>query len=85
MAEVSSKKFVSYQKMHFDRRVKEEVSVRNGEKVLHLMHNPIKATDAKERLYLEPDEDFYRAVPIDEFIEKALARLEKIDEIYAKK
>ena len=34
---------------------------------------------------LEPDDDFRRAISIDEFIEKAMERLDKIDKIYAKK
>ena len=32
---------------------------------------------------LEPDDDFNRAIPMDEFIEKALVMVEKIDKMYA--
>jgi len=35
--------------------------------------------------YKEPDEDFYRALSVDEFREKMSVRLKKIDEKYAKK
>jgi len=34
---------------------------------------------------LEPDEDFYSAISMDEFIEKALVMVEKVDKMYAKK
>jgi len=34
---------------------------------------------------LEPDDDFHRSITIDEFIERAMERLDKIDKIYATK
>ena len=34
---------------------------------------------------LEPDEDFYNAISADEFLEKALVIVDKLDKIYLKK
>ena len=34
---------------------------------------------------LEPDEDFYRAISADEFLEKALVIVDKLDKIYLNK
>ena len=44
-----------------------------------------KFTGAKTKRYKAPDDDFRRAITMDEFIERALVRLEKIDKMYAKK
>ena len=39
----------------------------------------------REQQILEPDDDFRRAITMDEFIERAMERLDKIDKIYVKK
>ena len=39
----------------------------------------------REKRYKEPDEDFYRAITMDAFIEKALIMVDKVDKMYAKK
>jgi len=44
-----------------------------------------KFTATKTKRYKAPDDDFRRAISMDEFIERALVRLEKIDKMYAKK
>lgn len=43
------------------------------------------AVDEYYEEVLEPDEDFYRAITMDEFIERALVMVEKVDKMYAKK
>ena len=47
--------------------------------------NGASKTAFREQQILEPDDDFRRAITIDEFIEKAMERLDKIDKIYAAK
>ena len=47
--------------------------------------NGASKTAFREQKILEPDDDFRRAITIDEFIEKAIERLDKIDKIYTAK
>ncbi|MCL2130993.1 MAG: hypothetical protein FWH36_00840 [Lentimicrobiaceae bacterium] len=71
--EVSNKKFVSYQKGHFDRIVKEDASIRNGENLFVFA----RTINDSENDYLNPDEDFYRAITMEEFKIKAREVVEK--------
>ena len=70
MIAVSSKKFISNKEEYLDVAENEEVLTIDGKNMFHLIHNPIEET--KERVYYEPDEDFYRSITMDEFIESAL-------------
>jgi hypothetical protein len=47
--------------------------------------NGASKTAFREQQILEPDDDFRRSITIDEFIERAMERLDKIDKIYATK
>jgi len=47
--------------------------------------NGAKQPAIREQQILEPDDDLHRAITIDEFIERAMERLDKIDKIYATK
>ena len=47
--------------------------------------NGAAKTAFREQQILEPDDDFRRAITIDEFIERAMVRLDKIDQMYAAK
>jgi len=47
--------------------------------------NGASKTAFREQKILEPDDDFRRAITIDEFIERAMVRLDKIDQMYAAK
>ena len=47
--------------------------------------NGAAKTAIREQQILEPDDDFRRAITIDEFIERAMERLDKIDKMYATK
>jgi len=47
--------------------------------------NGASKTALREQQILEPDDDFRRAITIDEFIERAMVRLDKIDQMYAAK
>ena len=41
-----------------------------------------KEISVKERVYYEPDEDFYRSISADEFKEKALEIVRKVHNLY---
>ena len=47
--------------------------------------NGASKTAFRKQPILEPDDDFRRSITIDEFIERAMERLDKIDKIYATK
>ena len=47
--------------------------------------NGVSKTAIREQPILEPDDDLRRAITIDEFIERAMERLDRIDKIYAAK
>ena len=78
MTVVSSKEFVSNQKRYFGLAMKEDVCIEDGENRFHLMYNSIKEPHTQERVYYEPDEDFYRSITADEFKEGALRIIDKI-------
>jgi len=80
MTVVSSSEFVTEQDRYFDMAMNEQVFVQRGDNMFVFAC----ANDRKKR-HKTPDEDFYRAITMDDFIEKALGRLEKIDKIYAKR
>ena len=42
-------------------------------------------TPVGKRIYYEPDEDFYRSIPADEFRKKLVESMVKIDKIYAER
>jgi len=47
--------------------------------------NGTAKTAFREQQILDPDDDFRRSITIDEFIERAMVRLDKIDQMYAAK
>ena len=90
MTVVSSKEFVSHQDKYFEMAMDEQVFIQKGNSMFLLIYKNIDDMNIyhEASVYeevLEPDEDFYRAIPMDEFIEKALVMVEKVDKIYAPK
>ena len=87
MTVVSSKEFIANQKKYFDLAVNEEVFIKRGNNMFHLIctnvdNITIEETNVKERVYYEPDEDFYRSISMDELLEGVL---EDIHKFYANK
>ena len=78
MKVVGGKEFVPGQKRYFDLAIEEDVCVENSEDRFHFMYNSIEEPHAKERVYYQPDEDFYRSITADEFKEGALRIIDKI-------
>jgi hypothetical protein len=90
MTVVSSKEFASHQDKYFEMAMNEQVCIQKDNNMFHLIY---KNTDEMHTYHdasvydevLEPDEDFYRAISMDEFIEKALVMVDRVDKMYAKK
>jgi len=68
MTVVSSKEFVTNQDRYFAMAIDEEVCIKRGEKMFHLMPRFIDGTNVKERVYYDPDEDFYNSITMDELL-----------------
>ena len=84
MTIVSSKEFVNNQKRYFDLALNEDIAIKRGKNMFHLTYTPIEKT-YPEQPFLEPDEDFYSALSADEFREKLMVVLDKVDKKYASK
>ena len=82
MTVISSKEFAINQNKYFELAINEQVYIENGENVFHLSCTGTNNTAVKERVYHEPDEDFYRSISSEEFLEGAL---KIIDNIFANK
>jgi len=90
MTVVSTKEFNIDQEKYFDLALEEEVFIKRGDYMFLLLNKKINDTNIyhDESVYeevLAPDDDFRRAITMDEFIDRALVMVEKIDKMYAKK
>ena len=72
MTVVSSKEFATHQKKYYDLAINEQVVIRRGKHKFHLTCSNIDNADVKERVYYEPDEDFYNSITMDELLERVL-------------
>ena len=79
MTVVSSKEFATHQDKYYDLAVREEVAIDRGDNVFRLVHAPFKEVYPPQPV-LEPDEDFYRSISIEEFL---VGVHEDIHEFYA--
>jgi len=80
MTVVSTKEFASNQEKYFDLAMTEEIFVKRD----NMMFLVTTVNDTKKK-YLEPDDDLRRAITADEFLEKALVIVDKLDKIYLNK
>ena len=79
MTVVSSKEFANNQEKYFDIALNEQIYVqRESDNVTFVLSR-------EEKKYLEPDDDLRRAISADEFLEKALVIVDKLDKIYLSK
>ena len=85
MTVISTQEFAANQNKYFDMAINRDVCIKRDENIFRLIRSSIDETNVKKRKYKQPDEDFYRAISMDEFIEKALVRVEKIDKMYAER
>ena len=82
MTVVSSKEFATNQNKYFDMAMNERVFVQRGGNMFHLNYTNDYNTPRKERVYYEPDEDFYKSITKDELL-KGIH--EDIDAFFANK
>jgi len=66
MTIISSKEFAANQDKYFDMAMDEEIGIKRGENMFNLMCTSIEDNDKYDEI-LEPDEDFYSAITMDEF------------------
>ena len=79
MTIVSTKEFNTNQKRYFDLAVNEQVAIKRGKNMYHLMIAPVEKT-VDEMVYCEPDEDFYNSITMDELLKKTYEVIDKIHE-----
>ena len=77
MTVVSSKEFVSHEDKYFDMAMNEQIFVQRG----NVMFLVTRAVAAKKK-HKQPDEDFRRAITMDEFKQRALVMVEKVHKKY---
>jgi hypothetical protein len=77
MTVISSKEFVDNQKRYFNMAMDEDIYIQNGENMFQLMYKQINNTNAYDEV-LEPDDDFRRALSVEEFRKKAIEVVEKV-------
>ena len=81
MTVISSKEFAINQQKYFD--------LARNRKVVYIKENDdmfmFSYTNNRQRKYLEPDDDFRRAISAEDFREGLIEMVKKLDEKYAKK
>jgi len=68
MIVVSNKDFATNQEKYFDMAINERVFVQRGSYMFHLACTNDNNAAVKERVYYEPDEDFYISMTKDELL-----------------
>ena len=78
MTVISSKEFAANQQKYFDLAIdNKDVYIKNGDNMFM-----VTIADNRERKYLAPDDDFRRAITMDELLEGVL---EDVHKFYANK
>jgi len=86
MTVVSSKEFATNQDKYFDLALDEDVCIQRGDNLFHLIYKHVDDMNNYDyEEILEPDDDFHRAISMDEFRERLIVVLDNIDKKYANK
>ena len=85
MTTVSCKEFVSNQDKYFELAVLEDIRIKRGKDLYRLIHDPIEEQVIRERVYYEPDEEFYESISMEEVREGVLKYIAELDKKYATK
>lgn len=90
MTVVSSKEFICNEDKYFDMALNDHVIVQRGDNMFHIIYKNIDEMNTYHdaSVYdevLEPDEDSYRAIPADEFRERLIEVIDRVDKKYANK
>ncbi len=82
MKTISNREFIANPGMYFDMaREQDEVRVKKGREVFHIVYEPAMS----EQPILAPDDDYRRAISMDEFKERVLVKIDRLDEKYSRK
>ena len=76
MVLVNSAEFAAQQQKYFNLALNQQVFIKDGQ-------HTFVFTKAPEKKLLKPDADFYRALSAEEFREKLVVVLDKVDKKYA--
>jgi len=71
MTVVSTKEFSANQEKYFDMALDEQVFVKRGDYMFHIICSNIDAISMKEQAILEPDDDLRNAITKEEFKKRA--------------
>ena len=82
MTVVSSKEFVTNQKRYFDLATNENIVIKRGKNMFHLICAPVERAYPEQPI-LAPDDDFYRAISAEEFRKRLIVVLDRVDKKYA--
>ena len=87
MTVVSSKEFVTNQEKYFDMALNEQVYIQKGNKMFLLTYKNIDDMNIYHEAgvyeeILEPDDDFRRAISMDEFRKRAQVMVENVHNRY---
>ena len=69
MAVVNIKEFASHQKKYFDLAEKEDICIKRGQSMFHLIYKPVEKQYSEQPI-LEPDDDLRRAITAEELLER---------------
>ena len=78
MTVVSSKEFAINQTKYYDLAVNNEVFIRRGKNMFHLICTNIDKKYDDEEVYLKPDDDLRNAMTVDEVREKLYGVIDKL-------
>jgi hypothetical protein len=81
MTVVSSKDFAINQDKYFDMALDEDVCIKKGGSMFHLIYSPVEK-QYPEQPVLEPDDVFRSAIPMGEFRKRAAETVKKVHNRY---
>ena len=76
MTVVSSKEFATKPTKYYNLAVNEQVVIKRGNNMYNLTYTPLPVVKYPEQPILEPDENYYRAITMGEFKERARETVE---------
>jgi len=77
MTVISGKEFIANQKRYFDMAIDEKICIKRGKNRFHLLYAPDEKQVPPQPI-LEPDEDFYRAITMEELRESVHEHIHKL-------
>ncbi len=81
MRTISNREFIANPEMYLGMATQQEVRVRKGQRVIRLVNEP----PVRRQPILEADDDLRRAISMDEFKERVLVEIDRLDEKYSRK